>query len=160
MINLKVLDKEGRSTDAGVIEAIDRAIELQEKHNVRIINLSLGRHIFESCASDPLCEAVEKAWNKGILVVVAAGNDGRMNDFGNEGYGTINSPANSPYVLTVGAMKSRLTPLRSDDEITSYSSKGPTLIDQIVKPDIVALGNRIAASLENGYLVRNYGRIK
>jgi serine protease AprX len=35
------------------------------------------------------------------------------------------------------------TPIRSDDVITSYSSKGPTLYDHVVKPDIVAPGNRI-----------------
>jgi serine protease AprX len=35
------------------------------------------------------------------------------------------------------------TTSRNDDLITSYSSKGPTLIDHIVKPDLVAPGNRI-----------------
>ena len=33
---------------------------------------------------------------------------------------------------------------------TSYSSKGPSAIDHIVKPDVVAPGNQIA-SLEQGY---------
>ena len=32
---------------------------------------------------------------------------------------------------------------RTDDKIASYSSKGPTLIDHIVKPDLVAPGNQI-----------------
>ncbi len=37
------------------------------------------------------------------------------------------------------------TPTRNDDAIASYSSKGPTLLDHIVKPDIVAPGNRIGS---------------
>ena len=40
-------------------------------------------------------------------------------------------------------MKTLYTPGRSDDLIASYSSKGPTLIDGVVKPDLVAPGNLI-----------------
>ena len=32
---------------------------------------------------------------------------------------------------------------RADDQIASYSSKGPTLFDDVVKPDLVAPGNRL-----------------
>lgn len=39
---------------------------------------------------------------------------------------------------------------KSDDRIATYSSKGPTLIDHIVKPDLVAPGNRIASLLDSG----------
>ena len=38
-----------------------------------------------------------------------------------------------------------LTPTRVDDQIASYSSKGPTAIDHIVKPDLVAPGNRLVS---------------
>jgi serine protease AprX len=37
------------------------------------------------------------------------------------------------------------TASRADDQIASYSSKGPTLIDHVVKPDLVAPGNRIVS---------------
>src|SRR6185437_9381027 len=79
--------------------------------------------------------------------VVSAGNDGRDSTFGNAGYGTINAPGNDPYVITVGAMRSMGTITRSDDLIASYSSKGPTMLDHIVKPDIVAPGNQIVSLL-------------
>ena len=81
------------------------------------------------------------------MVVVAAGNDGRDNSYGNEGYGTITAPGNDPYVITVGAMRSMGTPGRSDDLVASYSSKGPTQVDHIVKPDIVAPGNQVVSLL-------------
>jgi len=104
-----------------------------------------------------LCQAVEAAWNAGIVVVVAAGNDGRDNSFNNNGYGTINAPGNDPYVITVGAMNTMGTPDRSDDVMTTYSSKGPTAIDHIVKPDIVAPGNKvISLQAQGSTLVKEY----
>ena len=38
-------------------------------------------------------------------------------------------------------MKTETSAVPSDDLIASYSSKGPTLLDHIVKPDLVAPGN-------------------
>src|SRR5258708_10836377 len=49
--------------------------------------------------------------------------------------------------MTVGAMKTMGTPTRVDDLIASYSSKGPTVIDAVAKPDLVAPGN-LLVSLE------------
>ena len=147
LIDLKVLDTNGEGADSFVIAAIDRAIQLKNTYNVRVMNLSLGRPVYESYTQDPLCQAVEAAWQAGIVVVVSAGNDGRDNTFGNEGYGTINAPGNDPYVITIGAMRSMGTATRADDLIASYSSKGPTAIDHVVKPDIVAPGNQIISLL-------------
>jgi serine protease AprX len=81
---------------------------------------------------------------------VAAGNYGRDNSNNNNGYATITSPGNDPYVITVGAMKTEGTPTRADDAMASYSSKGPSLLDHVVKPDLVAPGNRIISLLSSG----------
>src|SRR5258706_2820415 len=143
IVNLRVLGGNGQGTDSSVIAAINAAIQLKSKYNIRVINLSLGCPVFESYKLDPLCQAVEGAYRAGIVVVVAAGNNGRDNTFGTDGYATITSPGNDPYIITVGAMKSMGTPTRADDQIASYSSKGPTLIDHIVKPDPVAPGNNV-----------------
>jgi serine protease AprX len=143
LINLRVLDQNGSGTDSEVIEAIQRAIELKDTYNIRVISLSLGRPVWESYTQDPLCQAVEQAWQAGITVVVAAGNYGRDNAAGTFGYGTITAPGNDPYVITVGAMNTESTADRTDDVIASYSSKGPSLVDQVVKPDLVAPGNLI-----------------
>src|SRR5579871_4213624 len=158
IVSLRVLDKYGASTDSTVISAIQAAIALQKQYNIRVINLSLGRPVSTSYTQDPLCQAVQQAWNAGIVVVVAAGNDGRDNSQGTQGYATINAPGNSPDVITVGAMNTMGTLSASDDKITSYSSKGPTLIDHVIKPDLVAPGNRIVSieAASGSYLVSTY----
>ena len=140
LINLRVLDQNGCGTDSGVIAAIQQAIALKSKYNIRVINMSLGRPIFESYTLDPVDQAVEAAWKAGIVVVVAAGNSGRFAP--TDGFGTIGVPANDPAAITVGATDTLYTATRVDDTIASYSSKGPTSIDHIVKPDLVAPGNR------------------
>ena len=144
ILNLRVLDANGAGTDSSVIAAIQSAIALKSIYNIRVINLSLGRGVYESYKLDPLCQAAERAWKAGIVVVAAAGNNGR--NLPTNGYWTINSPGNDPYVITVGAMKTQGTPALSDDTVASYSSKGPTLIDHIAKPDIVAPGNLLVST--------------
>jgi len=52
-------------------------------------------------------------------------------------------------------MKDMKTMPRGDDEMTSYSSKGPTLFDQVVKPDLVAPGNKIVSALPTGLALTN-----
>src|ERR1022692_3775373 len=127
ILDLRVLDRNGMSTDSAVIAAIQEAVSLKGQFNVRVINLSLGRPIYERCSLDPVCRAAEAAWQNGIVVVTAAGNLGR------NGYATILCPGNSPHSITVGAMKTMETYPRSDDRIASYSSRGPSYIDQTVK---------------------------
>ena len=143
LINLRVLDQNGLGTDSQVIAAIQEAITLKSTYNIRVISMSLGRPVFESYTLDPVDQAVEAAWKAGIVVVVAAGNNGRF--AATNGFGTIGVPANDPAVITVGATMTELTPTRVDDQIASYSSKGPTVVDHIVKPDLVAPGNRLVS---------------
>ena len=157
LINLRVLDAQGKSTDAAVISAIDRAIAIKSTYNIKVMNLSLGRPVVESYKTDPLTKAVERAWKAGITVVVAAGNNGRDNSKATGGYGTITSPANDPYVITVGAVNLRDDSDPANDVITSYSSKGPSTIDYIVKPDLVAPGNLVLSlQAPNGTIVKSY----
>jgi serine protease AprX len=148
IISLRVLNDQGTGTDSSVIAAIDRAIALKSQYKIRVINLSLGRAVQESYTLDPLCQAVERAWKAGIVVVVAAGNFGRYE--ATAGYATIGSPGIDPFVITVGGMKSMQTLGRGDDKIASYSSKGPTLIDHIIKPDLVAPGNIVVSVSAKG----------
>src|SRR3989441_4412915 len=90
------------------------------------------------------------------MVVASAGNRGKAND-GSPILGGITSPGNSPYAITVGALNTWGTVSRSDDTVTTYSSRGPTPIDYAVKPDLVAPGNKIVSLEASGsYLSLNY----
>src|SRR5229473_3995386 len=138
IINLRALDSTGAGTDSSVIAAIQQAIALKNTYSIRVINLSLARGVYESYTLDPLCQAVESAWRAGIVVVVAAGNMGEYDGAGTNGYATIGAPGNDPYVITVGATNTHGTGSQSAQTMTSYSSKGPTSFDHIIKPDLVA----------------------
>jgi serine protease AprX len=149
IVSLKVLDARGRGYAADVIEAIDWVVEHRARFRIGVINLSLGGPVLQSWRDDPMDQAVERAYRAGIVVVASAGNFGKDAQ-GRSVYGGITSPGNSPFAITVGALNTKGTPWRSDDELASYSSKGPTMIDRLVKPDVVAPGNRIRGLVAPG----------
>ncbi|MBM3791907.1 MAG: S8 family peptidase, partial [Acidobacteria bacterium] len=155
VISLKVLDSRGTGKTSDVLKALEWCIENRKRYNIRIINLSLGHPVFESYKTDPLCQMVDKCVREGMVVVVSAGNYGKAGD--GVVYGGISSPANSPSAITVGAVDNRGTISRRDDAVASYSSRGPTAIDGLIKPDIVAPGNKVvSASRTDQYLYKNY----
>ncbi len=80
IINVKVLDEHGAGYASTVIRGIDWVIENRARYNIRVINLSLGGPVMQSWREDPLCQAVERAYRAGIVVVAAAGNWGRTAD--------------------------------------------------------------------------------
>ncbi|PYV35722.1 MAG: hypothetical protein DMG09_19055, partial [Acidobacteria bacterium] len=148
IINLKVLDQTGAGLTSDVMAALSWCLNNQVKYKIRVINLSLGHPVYESYKTDPLCQMVEKCVRSGMVVVVAAGNSGKADD-GSPVYGGIMSPANDPAVITVGAVDTHGTAFRGDDTVASYSSRGPTPIDGVIKPDVVAPGNKIIAKAEH-----------
>jgi len=157
IISLKVLDAQGKGVMGDVIDAIDWAVANRVRYNIRVINLSLGGPVTQSYRDDPLCQAVERAYRAGVVVVASAGNHGKHPQTGQKIYGSITSPGNSPFAITVGALNTKGTPYRSDDEVASYSSKGPTLVDGLTKPDLVAPGNKILSLAAPGStLVREH----
>ena len=162
LINVRVLDQNGQGSVGSVLAGLQWVVQNKSAYNIRVINLSLGHPVGESYTTDPLCQAVEAAWKAGIVVVCAAGNSGRANTTqaaggANEGwgtaYGTINSPGNDPYVITVGATKS-MDGNRWHDRIATYSGRGPSRLDLVLKPDIIAPGNKVI-SLDVDYATLN-----
>ena len=153
---MRVLGENGTGWTSDVIAGIEWVIENRARYNIRAINLSLGHPVTEPSTTDPLCQAVMKATAAGIVVIVSAGNAGKAED-GTPILGGITSPGNSPYAITVGAMNTKGTVSRSDDIMTTYSSRGPTKFEHAVKPDVVAPGNKIVSLETSGsYLQRNY----
>ena len=139
IVALKALDAQGNGTISTIIAAIDYAVANKDALNIRVINLSLGAAVTESYNSDPLTVAAKRAVDAGIVVVAAAGNKGKGAN-GLPLYGSIGSPGNAPWVITVGASSSNGTVRRQDDTIAQFSSRGPTRFDYAAKPDLVAPG--------------------
>ena len=146
IISLKVMGADGSGSTSSVLEAFDWVIDNHRQWNIKVVNVSLGHPVMESERDDPLCQAVRRATDAGILVTVAAGNNGKLAD-GRPVIAAVGSPGHARAALTVGAVNTRQTPQRSDDVMATYSSRGPTAIDGVLKPDLVAPGNRIVAAV-------------
>ncbi|OLE54800.1 MAG: hypothetical protein AUG51_06775 [Acidobacteria bacterium 13_1_20CM_3_53_8] len=167
IINLRVLNSMGLGLKSNVLKALDWILSNHSLYNIRVVNMSLGTPAVNSYKNDPLCQAVRKLVNAGLVVVAAAGNNGK-NVLGQKQYGGIHSPGNEPSAITVGASNTFGTDARSDDAVTTYSSRGPTRsystdangihhYDNLMKPDLVAPGNKIiSAEAANNYLVRTF----
>jgi serine protease AprX len=141
LVSVKVARADG-STDVSVVLAgLQWVLQHRALYGIRVLNLSFGTDSRQPYRIDPLDYAVEQVWRSGILVVVAAGNRG-------PGPGTINKPADDPFVLTVGAADTNGTPDPSDDAVAPFSSRGPTQ-DAFSKPDLVAPGVSIVSDRDD-----------
>ncbi|HTU87555.1 MAG TPA: S8 family peptidase [Solirubrobacteraceae bacterium] len=148
LISLKVSDESGNATVLDVIYALQFAVDHQAQYNIRVVNLSLDSATPQSYKTDPLDAAVEAAWMHGIVVVVAAGNRGNTP-------GAVNySPANDPYVITVGGVDENGSDNPTGDTIASWSSQGTTQ-DGFQKPDVYAPGAHIVSVLAPGSVFAN-----
>src|SRR6266480_3442729 len=98
LVNMKVAAADGAVDVSQVVAAIDWAVAHRKDPNlnIRVLNLSFGTESLQDERLDPLSHAVESAWRNGIVVVVAAGNDGSAAT-------RLIMPAMNPYVLAVGA---------------------------------------------------------
>ena len=109
--------------------------------NIRVVVLSLTESLPSSYRTSALDLAVEKLWQRGIVVVVSAGNSGPDTmQF---------APANDPFAITVGASDPKGTAATADDVLASFSSYGKT-IDGHVKPDLIAPGRHVVSALPEG----------
>ena len=140
LVSVKVSDDDGNTTVLDVIYGIQFAVDNKAAYNIRVINLSLSSAAAESYTTDPLDAAVEQAWNSGITVVAAAGNEAQTTD------GVTYSPANDPWVITVGALDDKGTMTRLDDALAPWSSRGLTQ-DGVRKPEVLAPGVGLVSTL-------------
>ena len=137
LIHVKVLNEKGNGSKEDVIGGLSWVLDNKQRYGIRIVNISVGT-VRESRQRDiQLVEAVEKVWDAGLIVVVAAGNMGPQPM-------SITVPGNSRKVITVGSYDRFGGYPASRGEDACYSGNGPTS-ECICKPDIVAPGSRITA---------------
>jgi len=127
----KVLDGDGAGFDDQIIAGMQWAAV--EQH-ARVINMSLGGGPTDG--TDPMSQVVDQLTAEtGALFVIAAGNSGADR--------TVGSPAAADAALAVGSVTKQ-------DELSGFSSRGPRLGDDAIKPEIVAPGTAIIAARAAG----------
>jgi subtilisin family serine protease len=151
LVVYKVLDDAGVGEDAWIIKALDHIERRNSGHSgiqVHGINLSLGGDFDASvygCGYTPVCAELRRQWRGGVLVVVAAGNEGISEVMGPEAEFplhrtmSIGDPANLEEAIAVGSVNGDKPTLYG---VSAFSSRGPTA-DGRCKPDVVAPGERV-----------------
>lgn len=131
------------------------ALEKADSLGVNIISVSLGYALFDNDAwtlnkftdldgrTTRVSLAATIAARKGMLVCVAAGNEG------NSEWQTISAPGDADIILTVGAVD-------TDRMIGSFSSWGPSS-DNRIKPDVCAVGVQTALIHPSGIIFNGNG---
>lgn len=146
LVGIKVLDSQGNGTTTQIINGVNWMISNKATYGIRIGNMSLGA---AGCSNgtDSISTAVNNAVDNGIIMVVAAGNEG-------PGSCTIGAPAAAAKAITVGAAYD-IGELGW--AIAEFSSRGPTA-DGRAKPDIVTPGRNITAAAHTsstGYVTQS-----
>ncbi|GAA3568977.1 S8 family peptidase [Kribbella ginsengisoli] len=129
----KVLGDDGYGYDSSIIAGMEWAAA----SGAKVVNMSLGGGPTDG--SDPLSQAVDRITaSSGTLFVVAAGNDGADQSIG--------TPGTAQSALTVGAVD-------RNDQLADFSSRGPRLGDNGLKPEITAPGVDIVAARAAGTIM-------
>lgn len=154
LYGFKVLKDNGNGEDAYIIKALDTIAELNERAGKLVIhgvNLSLGGSFDPSvfgCGHTPLCQELRRLWRQGVLVCLAAGNEGYAlldSDGGMIPANmdlSIGDPANLDEAIAVGSIH-KTNPHTYG--VSYFSSRGPTA-DGRMKPDLVAPGENILSA--------------
>lgn len=149
----KVLDDDGNGSDAKIIKALDHIYDVNRNAATLVVhgvNLSLGGAFDPEafgCGDTPICKQLRKLWRQGVVVVLAAGNEGYIElQQGDEMLGlntdlSIGDPANLDDAIAVGSIHKSKPHLYG---VSYFSSRGPTA-DGRCKPDVVAPGERIVS---------------
>jgi len=156
LLDIKILD--GFSSILPAVRAVDWCIDNKDTdwegapvgvRGIQVMSMSVSG-LSGSDGSDLLSRAVNRAVEAGIVVVIAAGNDGPDN-------GGIPSPAAADLAISVGSMDDRNTLNRADDRMSDFSNRGPraddgdgTSIDEM-KPNLVAPGTNIMSTSLDRY---------
>lgn len=129
IVAYKILNQSGSGYTSDLISALASVIQNRSKYHIVSVCLSVG-----TLGEDVLTvnTVIDEVIENGILVVIAAGNDGiKISD-------SLNRLAENKNAIVVGAINDK-------DQVNSYSSIGKE-IDNIIKPDIVAPGGSKVSS--------------
>ncbi len=95
LLPIKAFDNNGKGRYSTVLDALNWIYNNHQKYNIKVVNMSIGAPAKTRYWQDPINQAVKALWDKGVVIVASAGNNGRE--------AGITVPGNNPYVITVGA---------------------------------------------------------
>lgn len=155
LYGFKVLDDAGDGRDSWIIKGIQQVAEINERAGALLIhgvNLSLGGYFDPEsygCGFTPLCNELRRLWRQGVVVVLAAGNEGMAWLLQGDGEVypanmdlSIGDPANLEEAIAVGSVHKSQP---HNYGVSYFSSRGPTA-DGRRKPDVVAPGEKIVSA--------------
>ncbi len=128
----------GRGVGTGFTSEVVNAMALALERGAQVVNMSLGsKECQGGCDVCPECRAVRRLTERGVLVVVAAGNSG-------PGADTIGCPGCCAEAITVAAVD-------RDGKVANFSSRGGSRFPG--KPDVAAPGVNIYSGTARGSLI-------
>jgi serine protease AprX len=152
IVSLNVFDDQGRGTIGNVIAACDWILQHKDEYGIRVANFSLSGSLPSSFMYDPLDQAVERLWQAGVVVTVAAGNYASNSTAS----GVLFAPANDPFVITVGAIDIQSSWNLSKHHNAPWSAFGYTP-DGFAKPELGAPGRYMTAQVpQNATLLADF----
>ncbi len=144
LVDVKIGTDVGGNVGGSIVRGIEWCVENMDQYNIKVLSISFGS-TSNSDGQDASSRAANDGVDAGLVIVCAAGNDGPNNN----GFG---SPAAADKAITVGAITDQDTISRADDEIDSYSNRGPRAddgdedeIDEL-KPEVCAPGTTIMST--------------
>ena len=139
LVSVKIAGADGLTDLRRVLAALDwiRRNHVAPGYNIRVVNISLGV-AGDDYRSDVLAYAVEQLWRAGIVVVAAAGNEGKHAQ-------ALDMPADDPFVIAAGASDTNKTPRPDDDRVADFSSRSSSRT-----PDVVAPGTSLLSLRDPG----------
>lgn len=166
LYDLRVFDDDGKGDEFSVISALQFVRWVNQQHEsmeIHGVNLSLAMlHEVNNyaCGRSPVCDECTRLVGNGVVVVAAAGNDGRSvhtttQGRREDGYRaiSISDPGNAEAVITVGSTHRREPHTYG---VSYFSSRGPTG-DGRLKPDLVAPGEKITSTVPGSAMAQQDG---
>ena len=149
IVAYKILNQSGVGFTSNLISALANVVQNRVSYKIISVCLSIGTFGSEV---ETINRIIDEVIKKGILVVIAAGNNGI------KGSDALNGLAKNKNAIIVGAINDK-------DQVTSYSSMGRLGGDDVLKPDVVAPGGSklpnsrtiISADSKSNSVTTNYG---
>lgn len=146
IVPIRVAGPDGATDVSNVLAALQWAVSFADEFDIRVVTLAFGTDAATSWRRDVLNLAVQRACDAGLVVVTSVGNRGPER-------GTVAKPADGPWTLSVGAAGRSGSPDPGDGRIATFTSRGPSPEDGLLKPDVLAPGVGLTTLRASGSIV-------